>query len=106
MEFAPKKTTRYPKTGMCRALFDKSCCDNCPHKDKCHPKEHKKNYAVHVSKNMAERAAYLRLLGTEAYTKYTHLRNVVEGIPSVLRKNIMLMIFLFPVWPEPGCPLH
>ena len=84
---APDKTTHYPKTGMCRALFKKSCCENCPHKDKCHPKPQKKNYAVHVSKSMAERAAYLRLLGTEAYTKYSHLRNAVEGIPSVLRRR-------------------
>lgn len=87
MGFSPDKTTYYPKTGMCRALFKQSCCDKCPYKDKCHPKEQKKNYAVHVSKSMAERAAYLRMLGTEAYTKYTHLRNAVEGIPSVLRRK-------------------
>lgn len=87
MGYAPKKTTYYPKTGMCRALFKKNCCDNCPHKDKCQPKSQKKNYAVHVSKSMADRAAYLRLLGTETYTKYSHLRNAVEGIPSVLRRR-------------------
>lgn len=85
--FSPEKTTYYPKTGMCRALFKTSCCDECPYKDKCHSKPQKKNYAVHVSKNMTERATYLRLLGTEAYTKYTHLRNAVEGIPSVLRRR-------------------
>lgn len=87
MGFSPDKTTYYPKTGMCRALFKKSCCDNCPHRDKCNPKVQKKSHAVHVSKKMTERAAYLRRLGTDAYTKYTHLRNAVEGIPSVLRRR-------------------
>ncbi len=69
MGFSPDKTTYYPKTVMCRTLFKQSCCDKCPNKDKCHPKAQKKNYAVHVSKSMAERASYLNLLGTEAYTK-------------------------------------
>lgn len=87
MGFSPIKTTYYPKTGMCRALFAQSCCDKCPNRDKCHPKPQKKNYAVHVSKNMADRASYLRQLGTEEYKKYTHLRNAVEGIPSVMRRR-------------------
>lgn len=87
MGHSPLKTTYYPKTGMCRALFARNCCDKCPHKDKCHPREQKKNYAVHVSKSMAERAAYLRQLSTEAYKKYTNLRNAVEGIPSVMRRK-------------------
>ena len=83
----PEKTTYYPKTGMCRALFARSCCENCPHRDKCHPKEQRKTYAVHVSKNMADRASYLKKLSTDEYKKYTHLRNAVEGIPSVMRRK-------------------
>ena len=87
MGYKPVKTTHYPKTGMCRALFEKSCCENCPNKGQCHIKQQKKNYAVHVSKNMADRAAYLKKLSTEEYKQYTHLRNAVEGIPSVMRRR-------------------
>jgi len=87
MGYKPVKTTYYPKTGMCRALFDKNCCDNCPHREQCKPKQQKKNNAVHVSQNMADRAAYLKKLSTEEYKQYTHLRNAVEGIPSVMRRR-------------------
>lgn len=52
MGHTPEKTTYYPKTGMCRALFKNDCCANCPNKDKCKGKPQRKNYAVHVSANM------------------------------------------------------
>lgn len=87
MGYAPEKTTYYPKTRMCRALFPKGCCDNCPHKEECKGKPQKKNYAVHVSSNMAERAKYLAKLSTDEYIELTRKRNAVEGIPSVLRRR-------------------
>lgn len=83
----PTKTTHYPKTGMCRALFPKECCDNCPYKSKCKGKPQKKNYAVHVSAKMVERASYKKLLSTDEYKTLTKQRNAVEGIPSVLRRK-------------------
>lgn len=83
----PEKTTYYPKTGMCRALFKKDFCDNCPNKDKCSGKPQRKNYAVHVSANMVKRAKYLKKLSTKEYIALTRKRNAVEGIMSVLRRK-------------------
>lgn len=87
MGHAPIKTTYYPKTGMCRALFAKECCGNCPHREECRCKPQKKNHAVHVSANMAERARYMEKLSTDEYIQLTRKRNAVEGIPSVLRRR-------------------
>ena len=84
---APIKTTHYPKTGMCRALFSKSCCENCPNKEKCKAKPQRKNFAVHVSGKMVQRAKYLKKLSTEEYKELTRKRNAIEGIPSVFRRK-------------------
>lgn len=69
----PVKTTFYPKTGMCRALFARECCEKCPHRGECKAREQKKNYAVHVSANMAERAGYLAKLSTDEYGEVIHV---------------------------------
>lgn len=87
MGHSPEKTTYYPKTGMCRALFKNDCCASCPNKDKCKGKPQRKNYAVHVSANMVKRAEYLEKLSTEEYLVLTRKRNAVEGIMSVLRRR-------------------
>lgn len=87
MGHSPIKSTYYPKTGMCRANFAKNFCGQCPHKVDCNAKEQRKNYAIHVSSNMAERARYKEKLSTEKYQKLTRMRNAVEGIPSVFRRR-------------------
>ena len=87
MGHAPVKTTHYPKTGMCRALFARECCEGCPHRESCRCKEQKKNYAVHVSSSMVERARYMEKLSMEEYRQLTRMRNAIEGIPSVLRRR-------------------
>ena len=84
---APIKTTHYPKKDTCRALFAKSLCENCPNREACKAKAQRKNYAVHVSKRMMQRAQYREKLSTEEYRKLTHMRNAIEGIPSVLRRR-------------------
>ncbi len=83
----PVKTTFYPKTGISRALFARECCEKCPHREECKAREQRKNYAVHVSVKMAERARYLARLSTDEYRQLTRKRNAVEGIPSVLRRR-------------------
>lgn len=83
----PIKTTFYPKTGMCRVLFARECCEKCPHREECKAKAQKKNYAVHVSAKMVERARYLDKLSTDEYKQLTRKRNAIEGIPSVLRRR-------------------
>ena len=87
MGHAPVRTTHYPKTGMCRALFARECCEHCPHREECRCKEQKKDFAVHVSSNMAERARYMEKLSTDEYIQLTRKRNAIEGIPSVLRRR-------------------
>ena len=59
----------------------------CKKEGECKAREQKKNYAVHVSANMAERAGYLAKLSTDEYKQLTRLRNAIEGIPSVLRRK-------------------
>lgn len=83
----PLGTTFHAKTGTCRARFSKEACCNCPYRDKCKPKEQKKNYAVNVSAKKVARASYLNKLSTDEYRKLTKLRNAIEGIPSVLRRK-------------------
>ena len=76
-------------------FFARDCCEKCPHRDKCRPREQKKNYAVHVSKNMAERAAYLRQLSTEAYKKYTlneHLIKLQNWLFYVKIESVLLFM--------------
>ena len=87
MGHEPIKTTYYPRTGMCRVLFSQKCCSECPYREICKAKEQKKNYAVHISSKMVQRAKYLQKLSTEDYKKLTRQRNAVEGIPSVLRRK-------------------
>lgn len=87
MGYSPEKTTYYPKTGMCRSLFKKDCCANCANKEKCKGKDQRKNYAVHVSASMVQRAKYLARLSAEEYMRLTRKRNAVEGIMSVLRRR-------------------
>ena len=87
MGHVPVKTTFYPRTGMCRALFARECCEKCPHREECRAREQKKNYAVHVSDNMAEQARYLAKLSTDENKQLTRKRNAIEGIPSVLRRG-------------------
>ena len=58
-----------------------------PYKDRCKAKEQRKDYAVHVSQKMADRANYLRKMSTEEYRKLARKRNAIEGIPSVLRRK-------------------
>lgn len=83
----PVKTTHYPKTGMNRAIFSKDCCANCPNRDRCKAKEQRKNFAIHVSGNMVNRAKYRKKLTTEEFKQLTRQRNAVEGIMSVLRRK-------------------
>lgn len=87
MGHIPVKTTYYPKTGVCRAQFERCHCENCPHRESCRAKAQRKTYAVHVSTKMVMRAKYLEKLSTEEYQKLAKMRNAVEGIPSVLRRK-------------------
>lgn len=74
-------------SGSFRVVMARTCCENCPNRDKCKARIQRKTAVVTVSKKMAERASYVKKLKTECYRKLTHMRNAIEGIPSVLRRK-------------------
>lgn len=86
MGHTPIKTTHYPKTGVCRAQFPKNCCADCPHRDRCKPREQRKTFAVHISAKTVVRAKHLRMLKSDKYIELSRLRNGVEAMPSLLRR--------------------
>ena len=47
----PVKATFYPKTGMCRALFAKECCEKCPHREDYKAREQKKLCCTRISQH-------------------------------------------------------
>ena len=84
--YAPIKSKAY-KNGQIRSTFDRSKCENCPFKDKCKAKIHKKTAVVMLSKTTVSRARIARAMGTDEYRKLQKMRNAIEGIPSVFRRK-------------------
>ena len=82
----PIKSTYYEKTGTCRAVFDKKCCENCPHKEECKAKFGKKNAAVTTSIKSKNRALTQRQRKTKEFKYYSRFRNGVETVPSMMRR--------------------
>ena len=66
--YAPIKSKAY-KNGQIRSTFDRSKCENCPFKDKCKAKIHKKTAVVMLSKTTVSRARIARAMGTDEYRK-------------------------------------
>ena len=60
---------------------------NCPHKDQCNAKIFKKVAKVLVTKKSLVRLSLEKRLTEEAYDLYRRIRNGVETIPSILRRN-------------------
>jgi hypothetical protein len=88
MGYEPEKSTFHPKTGMCRAKFLHSCCENCPYREKCRAKEQLKSFAVYVSTKMVNRANALKKLSSDRYRRLARLRNGIESRPSLLRRRL------------------
>ena len=85
MGYAPKSSGYIKATGVCTASFDRSCCENCPHKYQCRAKIYKRVAKITVTGNKIRRAKLQAEMKTEAYKAYGRLRNGVETIPSMLR---------------------
>lgn len=64
---------------------------NCPHKDECRVKEHVKVCFIDISATAQYRANTRRYMKTEEFKFLARLRNGVETLPSILRKNIKLI---------------
>lgn len=88
MGYEPVKSSYHPKTGMCRAKFSRSCCENCPYRNKCRAREQKRSFVVNVSEKMVDRANTLKKLSTPRYRHLARLRNGIECRPSLLRRRL------------------
>lgn len=66
--------------------FPRDVCLNCPHKDECKVKVHKKVCSLTISNNSQNRARAKRMQGTERFKLLARIRNGVETVPSILRR--------------------
>ena len=83
----PKSCSYNRGTGQCTISFPKSQCQDCPHKEKCHPKMFKRVSRKTVSSKSNQRAKQQRERSTEDFKKQSRFRNGVETIPSILRRK-------------------
>ena len=83
----PKSCSYNQGTGQCTISFQKSQCQDCPHKEKCHPKMFKRVSRKTVSTKSNQRAKQQRERSTEDFKKQSRFRNGVEIIPSILRRK-------------------
>ena len=79
--------TRINKDGTCTAKIDKSDCARCPHNNECGRKEQAKYNSLRTSVKTKERAEYLRSRDTDDFRAFSHFRNGIETVPSIL-KNV------------------
>ena len=81
----PRSSSYIKATGVCTASFDRSCCENCPHKDQCRAKIFKKVAKITVTGKKIRRAKLQAEMKKESFKDHARLRNGVETIPSMLR---------------------
>ena len=81
----PKGCTYIKQSGMCRVSFFLDQCRNCPHRDECQAKLHKRTAIVMVSQKKRDRAKLQKEMKSEKYKLYGKIRNGVETVPSILR---------------------
>lgn len=60
---------------------------NCPHKNECKIKVHKKVCSIDISATAKYRATTRRYMKTDEFKALARLRNGVETLPSLLRKR-------------------
>lgn len=75
------------KSKQCHVSFARDVCADCPNKDQCKAKVHKRVSSVTVSIKAAERARQQRFMHEEEYKYLFRIRNGVETIMSILRKQ-------------------
>ena len=83
----PISCCRSSSNGHIHASFTKETCMNCPYKDKCKVKVHKKVCSIDISATAKYRAITRRYMKTDEFKALARLRNGVETLPSILRKR-------------------
>lgn len=81
----PRSSSYIKATGVCTASFDRSCCENCPHKEQCRAKIFKRVAKITVTGKKIRRAKLQAEMKKESFRDYARLRNGAETIPSMLR---------------------
>lgn len=84
--YKPKSCSLNDK-GHFYVSFPVSCCTDCPNKDKCKPQIHTKVASMFISSNGINRARANRFMGTEKFKLLARIRNGVETLPSLLRRQ-------------------
>lgn len=70
--------------------FEKEKCENCPYRDQCRPKLHVYVANVLITRKSLMRVELAQRMKSESYELYRRIRNGVETIPSILRRNYHL----------------
>lgn len=83
----PQSCCQSSSNGHFYISFPKDVCMNCPHKEECRAKEHKKVCSFTISLTGGYRAKAKRFMKTEEFGLLSHIRNGIETVPSVLRKK-------------------
>ena len=79
-----------PSNDEFKLSFDRDTYANCPNKDNCHTKIFKKVAKVLVTKKSLVRASLEKMISSKGYDLYRRIRNGVETIPSIFRRNYNL----------------
>lgn len=82
---APKSCS-CSKAGVCTVSFYKECCEGCPYREQCNPKEYAKTTRVTISVKTQQRAEKQRERKTDEFKEMSAFRNGVETVPSILRR--------------------
>ena len=75
------------KSQQFHVSFERDQCANCPNKDRCKAKIHKRVSNVTVSIKSHERAKQQRFMESEEFRNLFKIRNGVETLPSLLRRQ-------------------
>ena len=75
------------KSQQFHVSFQREQCANCPHRNRCKAKIYKRVSSVTVSIKSHERAKQQRFMGTEEFRNLFKIRNGVETLPSLLRRQ-------------------
>lgn len=75
------------KSRQFHVSFQREQCANCPNKERCKAKIHKRVSSVTVSLKAHERAKQQRFMDTEEFHNLFKIRNGIETVPSLLRRT-------------------
>lgn len=75
------------KSQQFHVSFQRDQCADCPNKDRCKAKIHKRVSTVTVSVKAHEREKQHRFMDTEEFRNLFKIRNGVETVPSLLRRQ-------------------